>query len=77
MGVGAFIARWGFWLLLIYGLAWGEVSRRALVAVGGAWVAGFFAQALLPINGDMLFTALVALLDVALVFIVFKGDVRL
>lgn len=77
MGIGAFVARGGFWLLLIYGLAWGEVSPRALGLFVGAWVACFFAQSFLPTNGDLLFTALVALLDVALVFVVFKGDVRL
>jgi hypothetical protein len=41
------------------------------------WLAGFVLQSCLPANGDLVFTALVAILDVALVFVVFKGDVRL
>lgn len=76
-GVGALIARWGFWLLIVYGWAWGELRRTSLCVFGALWLVGFLARPIAPLTGDGLFTAFVSLLDVALVVLIFKGDVRI
>lgn len=73
--VGAFIARWGFWILLVIGVAAGELRIRGAAVFLGLWLAGRFALASVLYGG--LVTPYIAVLDIALVFVVFKGDVRL
>jgi hypothetical protein len=75
--VAAFVARWAFWVLL--GMGW---LREALRPKGLAiflllWLAGLvgFRYAASPYDG--LLSPYIGALDVALVFAVFKGDVRL
>jgi hypothetical protein len=75
-GIAAAIARYGFWFLLAYGWAWGELGRKRVFALVVLWLAGFLLRHLLPI-GEGLFTAFVALLDVTVVLLTFKGDVRI
>jgi len=75
-GIAALIAHVTFWPLLAYG--W---FREDLGPVGAAvflalWAAGFFGLPYLA-PGIALFPSYVAVLDVVLVFLVFKGDVRL
>ena len=41
------------------------------------WVAGLYGLPFLFEYGDALFSPFVAVLDIALVFLIFKGDVRL
>ena len=73
--VAAFIAHAVFWALLVYGRIVRELSPRAAVIFLVLWlVAGFgggFRPFWLP------FSSCVAMLDVALVFVVARGDVRL
>jgi hypothetical protein len=76
-GIAALIARWGFWLLLIYGWAWGELGRTALGTFAVLWLVGFLVRPMSPLMGDSLFTAYVAVLDVALVFRIFRSDLRI
>ena len=57
--VAAWIAQFAFWVLLIIGMSYGELSKK------WAMFSGLF------------LTSYVAVLDIALVFIVFKGDVRI
>ena len=40
------------------------------------WVAAYIGQAFVPLGGA-LFPSFVAIIDIALVFVVFKGDVRI
>lgn len=73
-GVAALIAHISFWVLLAYGWFWEEVGRVGVAVFLGLWAAGYFWLPNLP-SGDALFPSYVAVLDIALVFIIFKGDV--
>lgn len=75
-GVGALIAHTAFWVLLAYGWFWEDLGPRGIALFVAVWVAGYFAIRLIPNGGDMFFSY-VAVLDVVLVFLIFKGDVRL
>jgi hypothetical protein len=75
-GIGALIAHTAFWVLLIYGWFWEELGPAGLLIFLALWIGGMFALRLIPQGPDMFFSW-VALLDVALVFVIFKGDVRL
>jgi hypothetical protein len=75
-GLASLFAHAAFWLLLFYGWLSEDLSARGAVVFVVAWLAGLF---LLPYAtyGSALFAPLVALLDIALVLIIFKGDLRL
>jgi hypothetical protein len=75
-GVAAAIAQLAFWILLIVGVALGELRRSAAVLVV-LWIAGYFGMPRLFAFGDLLITSYVAILDIVLVILVFKRDVRL
>jgi len=75
-GIAAWIAHVGFWLLLVYGWAWDELGPRGIVTFLLLWTAGLYAVPYLS-NGAVPFSSFVAVLDIALVFLIFKGDVRL
>lgn len=72
--VAAFIAFWTFWVLLPYGYAIGELSPTQIVVFLLLWIGGRLALAHVP---WLPFSSFVAVLDIALVFAIFKGDVRL
>ena len=74
--IAGWIAHVAFWTLLILG-AWSEdLGPRFIAAFLILWLAGMFGLQHVSF-GAGLFTPFVALLDVALVFIVFRGDIRL
>jgi hypothetical protein len=75
--VAAFIARWTFWMLLGMGWLSKELAPKGIAIFLLLWLAGVvgFRYAVSPYDG--LFSPYVAALDVALVFAVFKGDIRL
>jgi hypothetical protein len=75
-GIAALVAHVTFWLLLVYGWFWDEVGPRGATIFLALWLAGFFGLPFLR-YGEAMFSSFVAVLDVALVFIIFKGDVRL
>ena len=71
--IAGWIAVAGFWLLLAYGWFWDELSPTGIGVFVGLWLA---ARVGLPyLNADGFFITCVAILDIALVFIIFKGDV--
>src|SRR5262245_27351563 len=72
----ALIAHTGFWLLLVYGWFWEEIGPRGIAVFVGLWLAGFVGLRFVP-YGDGLFPSFVAVLDIGLVFAIFKGDVPL
>lgn len=74
--VAALIAHVTFWLLLVYGWFWDEVGPVGAGVFVGLWVAGY---AGLPYfaYGAAMFPSFVAILDIVLVLLIFKGDVRL
>ncbi len=75
-GLAALIAHVSFWVLLPYGWFFEEIGPRGLVVFLTLWLAGYFGLPLIPFAA-LVFPSWVAILDIALVFIIFKGDVRL
>ena len=66
-----------FWTLVVIGVVVGELSTRGLALFLFLWLAGWVVLSYLPLGiGPVLFAPFVAVLDIALVFIVAKGDVR-
>lgn len=74
--IAAFIALWGFWILQTLGWVRGELGVRTSVAFLMLWLAGFVGFRYVPFPYGGLFSSYVAMLDVALVFAIFKGNVR-
>jgi hypothetical protein len=75
-GVAAWIAYFAFVVLVAYGFATGELGLRGLtVAVLSCVLAGV-ALSYVPNGESMVFSA-VAVVDIALVIIIFKSDLRL
>lgn len=75
MNLFAPIAVWGFWALLITGWWLGELAPKGIAIFTALWIAGFVAAGFV-LNG-LLFLPYVALLDIVLVLMIFKGDVTL
>ena len=73
----AWIAQASFWVLLAIGAVSGELNRRRVAVFVALWVAGYFGlPRISPITG-LFVTSYVAVLDIALVFFVFKTDIRI
>jgi hypothetical protein len=75
-GFAALVAHLAFWVLLVYGWFWDEIGPRGIAVFLALWIAGVMALPLAP-YGSAMFPSYVALLDIVLVFMIFKGDVRL
>ncbi|HET7619577.1 MAG TPA: hypothetical protein VF159_00420 [Gemmatimonadaceae bacterium] len=75
--IAAFVAEIVFWAVLGLGVVFGEISRRAAVIFVLLWAAGFFGLPRVSQMGAAFVTSYVALLDIVLVFLLFKGDVPL
>ena len=71
----AWVAHAIFWALLIGGVAFGELGKKTAAAFLLVWIAGRWGSSHVP-YGPELFPSFVAVLAVALVLLVFKGDVR-
>jgi hypothetical protein len=74
--IAALIAHAAFWALLVCGWWLGEIRARATAVFLTLWIAGYAYCQLLPRVRE-LFAPFVAILAIALVFKIFKGDVRL
>ena len=75
--VAGYIAHMAFWAALVIGGMFGELGRRGVVTFVLLWVCGVFGLPRISDTAAQLVTPYVAVLDIAMVFIVFKGDVRL
>jgi hypothetical protein len=76
--VAAFIAHVVFWTLIGYGRATGALETRPAAVVIALWTAGAIGFPYLPYQpARAMFSSCVAALDIALVFLIFKGDVPL
>jgi hypothetical protein len=64
-----------FWLLLVWSWVFDEMGHLGRAVFVALWVASNLA--LRAWNASDIFPSIVALLDVILVLIVFKGDVRM
>jgi hypothetical protein len=74
MNLLAPVASWGFWILLGGGWAAGELTGRGVTIAILLWLAGFAGS---RFAAPGLFMPYVAMLDIGLVFAIFKGDVTL
>ena len=77
IGIAGLIAHVGFWILLVLGIAAGEVRRPVAVLFVSLWIVGYVGLPRLFAFGGLLVTSYIAILDIVLVFLVFKQDVRL
>ena len=76
--VAAWISQLAFGGLLVYGWAWGALTSTRIAAFLLLWLAGRVGLPYVPYEpAQAMFSSFVALLDIALVFMIFKGDVRL
>jgi hypothetical protein len=75
--IAGLISHLVFWGLLVYGFALGELSQTRIAAFLLLWLAGLIGLpyvAYEPVRA--MFSSFVAVVDVVLVFMIFKGDVR-
>jgi hypothetical protein len=72
--LAAWVALAGFWILLVWGLVSEELTWRGAGIAVALWLLG---RVLIGWSGLALFPSYVAILDIALVFAIFKGDIRL
>ena len=72
--IGALAAQIVFWAVLFIGWVTDELSPRESVLFAVVWIAAYVASAHLP-QGDYQFSSFVALLDVVLVLLVFRGNI--
>jgi len=71
--IGSWIAQLVFAVMLAF--AFRDRGLKPVLIFAALWLGGLFASGY--VLGGLLFTPYVAMLDIALVFMVFKGDVRL
>ncbi len=69
-----FIAHLAFWVVLLVGAR--ELGWRRMAIFVVLWAAGYAGSGRLA-GGGFLFDSYVAVLDIVLVLVVFKGDLRL
>ena len=74
--VAGWIAHIVFWTLLVIGVWSEDIGPKTLAAFVIFWLGGMFGLPHVSF-GAGLSTPLIAVLDIALVFLVFKGDIRL
>jgi hypothetical protein len=75
-GIAAWVAHLTFWILVARGWMSGDLGVRGIVVALAVWVTAYFSLSFLPYGGA-LFPSFVAIIDIALVFVVFKGDVHI
>jgi hypothetical protein len=73
----AWIAEATFFVLLAFGIVSRELSRAGLLGFIVLWLVGYFGLPALSSLGGLFVTSYVAILDIALVFIILKGDLRI
>jgi len=71
------IAQVAFWVLIALGVGYGGLSRKAAAIFVVVWLAGFISLPRISYWTGPFVASWVAVLDIVLVFIVFKGDVRI
>ena len=76
--IAAFVALAAFWALLLYGWAVDELTPRRVGLFLLLWLAGRIGLPYVPYAPvQAMFSSYVAVLDIGLVFMIFKGDVPL
>ena len=73
---GAWIAYVAFVVLLVWGVASGDLGRRGVAAALFVCIAAYIGVSFIP-HGQTVFVTAVAVIDIVLVLAIFKRDVRL
>jgi Na+-driven multidrug efflux pump len=73
--IGGAIAHIAFWILLVRGYVSDEIGVRGCAIALALWAIGLFVLPRLPYAPP--FSTYIAVVDIGLVFAIFKGDVRL
>ena len=76
LAIGAFVAQVAFWVLLAWGAASGALRWPSVALFVASWTAGRIGLAFTS-YGPTLFPSYVAIVDIMLVLMIFKGDVRI
>jgi hypothetical protein len=74
--VAAWIGHIVFWVLVVWGYLTESLSARASVVFALLWLIPSFGLSFVP-SAAPFFSPYVAVLDIVLVFLLFRGDVRL
>ena len=77
LGVAAWIAQITFWVFLALGLILGEVKARGALFFVALWLFGYMALPRILPDGGLFVTPYLAVLDIILVLIVYKGNLAL
>ena len=75
-GIAAWIAKLAFIWLLIAGIVSGELRAKGIAAFLALGALAWLGLPYVPRGADFV-TAALAFIDVALVFVVYKGDIRI
>jgi hypothetical protein len=75
-GIAAFIAQAVFVGLMIWGWLSGELGWKSLTVFALLFIVGFVGRSCLR-GGAPFFPPVVAIMDIVLVLLIFKGDVRI
>lgn len=76
VGIAAWIAHLAFLWLLICGWILRELDVKRIALFAALWLAGRIGLAYVPYTGAVtMFPSYVAILDIVLVFVIFKGNV--
>jgi hypothetical protein len=76
--IAAWFAHALFWALLLYGWTIAALKLKGLAVFLLLWLTGRIGLPRVPYDPvAAMFSSFVAMLDIALVFVIFKGDVRL
>ncbi len=76
--IAAWISHAVFWGLLLYGWAFGELALKRIAGFLLLWLVGRIGLPYVPYEpARAMFSSFVAVLDIGLVFVIFKGDVGL
>lgn len=74
--VAAWIAHLAFWVLIAVGRMSDDLSIRGTIIALALWLIAYVCLPLFP-YGAALFPSFVAVVDIGLVFTIFKGDVHI
>ena len=72
--VAAWFAHLAFWVLIARGWMAGDLGIRGTIIALALWVTAYISLPYLP-YGAALFPSFIAVLDIALVLVIFRGDV--